>query len=60
MSPGFSIRAKASGKTTSPAACSTGGSLAAMIECRHPGVTSNPTIFEKAISSGDIYRCPDR
>ena len=46
----------ASGSTTSRAICSQSGELERMMrEDAVVGVTSNPTIFQKAISAGDAY-----
>ena len=48
--------ARASGSTTSRATCSTRVGLAQMMEeDAVTGVTSNPTIFQKAISQGNAY-----
>ena len=48
--------ARASGSTTSPARCFGDGTLAGYIdELSVTGLTSNPTIFDKAISGGDAY-----
>ena len=48
--------ARASGSTTSPARCSaTAPSRGYIDELSVTGLTSNPTIFDKAISGGDAY-----
>ena len=48
-------RGRASGRTTSPATCSTRARSHAIEEIGIRGLTSNPTIFEKAIAGGTAY-----
>ena len=53
-------RASPSGSTTCPASGSSTGSLATLIRDSHVvGVTTNPTIFQKAISGSDDLRRAD-
>ena len=50
------MKARASGSTTSPATCSTSGTLQRYIdELSVTGLTSNPTIFDHAIKNSATY-----
>ena len=55
--PARTTSARAPGTTTSPGRCCTGGGLAQLVDDDGiRGVTSNPTIFEKAIGAGERLR----